>query len=278
MMSLNQPTFRAKQIMEWVYARGITNFDHMTNLPLPLRQQLTQHLRTGTLNLAYERVSKDGTVKRAYKLIDDQLIESVLMRYDDGRNTACISSQAGCAMGCTFCATGQMGFARQLSADEIFEQVLLFSNFVKNNQRQHDQQQQERLSNVVFMGMGEPLMNYRNVMEAIQKIHKELGIGSRHITVSTVGIAPNILKLAHESLPVTLAVSLHAVSDDERSAIIPANKRFPIQELMDACRQYIKITRRRVTFEWALIANKNDSTETATKSVATNINAVIVNW
>ena len=209
------PKYRAGQIQGWVREKGVVDFEGMKNLPKALRETLKEHVQFGALHLEVQLESKDGTVKRAYKLWDGQLIESVLMPYEDGRNTACISSQAGCAMACEFCATGQMGFARQLTPDEIFEQVARFHAELKG--------QGERLSNIVFMGMGEPLGNYRNVMAAIHRINDELGIGARKITVSTVGVVPNIRKLAEEDLQVRLAVSLHCSSDDERSELMPAN-------------------------------------------------------
>ena len=250
------PKYRAGQIQGWVREKGVVDFEGMKNLPKALRETLKEHVQLGALHLEVQLESKDGTVKRAYKLWDGQLIESVLMPYEDGRNTACISSQAGCAMACEFCATGQMGFARQLTPDEIFEQVARFHAELKG--------QGERLSNIVFMGMGEPLGNYRNVMAAIHRINDELGIGARKITVSTVGVVPNIRKLAEEDLQVRLAVSLHCSSDDERSELMPANKRYGgLDELMTSVREYIDKTNRRVTFEWALIEGQNDTPSVA---------------
>lgn len=256
LISWNQPKYRAKQILTWIHSKGVTSFSSMTNLPKSLIDILTQHATIGTLQLEVEAQSKDGTKKRAYRLWDGQLIESVLMPYEDGRQTACISSQAGCAMGCVFCATGQMGFARQLTADEIFEQVARFAMELKG--------ENQRLSNVVMMGMGEPLANYRNVMEAIRRMNDELGIGARKITVSTVGVVPNIKKLMQEDIQVRLAVSLHCSSDKERSELLPANKRYGgLDELMNTIREYIDTTNRRVTLEWALIENENDTPEVA---------------
>lgn len=256
--SWKQPKYRAKQIIDWVKEKGVSDFDDMNNLPKSLRNLLKANTTIGTLKLDVEMVSKDGTRKRAYRLHDGQLIESVLMPYEDGRNTACISSQAGCAMACSFCATGQMGFARQLSPDEIYEQVARFSSELRAENK--------RLSNVVMMGMGEPLANYRNVIEAIKRMNTELGIGARKITVSTVGIVPNIKKLIEEDIQVRLAVSLHSASEEERSALLPANKRYGgLDTLMETVKEYIDRTNRRVTFEWALIENENDTPETATK-------------
>lgn len=253
--SWNEPTFRIKQLHHWVYEKGVNNFDDMKDLPKSLRQKLRETLSIGSLKLISEQISKDGTKKRAYGLHDGQIIESVLMPYNDGRRTACISSQAGCGMGCVFCATGQMGFSRQLTSAEIFEQAQQFSLELK--------QQNERLSNVVFMGMGEPLANYNNVIEAVHRISRELGIGMRHITLSTVGIAPRIKKLADEGLQVGLAISLHQATNEKRSSLMPVNKHYPIEELLEACREYIDKTNRRVSFEWALIRNETDTEETA---------------
>lgn len=251
-----QPAFRAKQVRQWVYDKGVLDFGEMKDLPQALRTQLSSVFTVGSLQLVSEQLSKDGTKKRAYQLHDRQLIESVLMPYEDGRYTACISSQAGCAMGCVFCATGQMGFFRQLTSTEIFEQAQRFSAELRLNNA-------SRLSNVVMMGMGEPLANYDNVLVAIRRMNSELGIGARHITISTVGLSPRIRKLAEEGLQVGLAVSLHQTTDTARSALMPVNERYPISELLDACRYYIERTNRRISFEWALIRNQTDSPETA---------------
>jgi 23S rRNA (adenine2503-C2)-methyltransferase len=253
--SWGQPSYRVKQINEWVFDKGVTDFDLMTGLPKDLRAKLKEFYSVGNLKLVSEQVSKDGTKKRAYELRDGQIIESVLMPYDDGRRTACISSQAGCGMGCVFCATGQMGFSRQLSSAEIFEQAQIFSTELKRRN--------ERLSNVVFMGMGEPMANYDNVMVAVRRLNTDLGIGARHITISTVGLAPRIRKLAEEDIQVNLAVSLHQANDAKRSALMPVNKRYPLPELLDACRFYIEKTNRRISFEWALIRDDTDTEETA---------------
>lgn len=245
------PGFRAKQIWSWLYEQGCADFSLMSNLPKGLRTQLSEEFSLGSLQLATEQVSADGTKKRVYRLHDGQLIESVLMPYGDGRRTACISSQAGCAMRCAFCATGQMGFARQLSADEIFEQALIFAQELKASG--------ERLSNVVLMGMGEPFHNYDAVISAIRLLMERLEIGARRITVSTVGLVPKIRAFTQEGLQVKLAISLHATQNEARSAIMPINTRYPIEELISACRDYVDMSKRRISFEWALIAGQNDS-------------------
>jgi len=263
---LKQPRYRAKQVYAWLYQRGATSFDDMNDLPKALRAGLAEHFALGCLEVAFEQVSKDGTIKRAYRLADGQLIESVLMPYEDGRRTACISSQAGCAMGCAFCQTGQMGFARQLTDAEIFQQALLFS-------RDLAKEGLYRLSNVVFMGEGEPLNNRKQVFSAVRRLNSDLKIGARHITVSTVGLVPRIRDLADtvDDLEgeggllsqIKLAVSLHATTDRGRTAIMPVNKRFPIAELMSACQYYVQRTNRRISFEWALISGQNDSPKVA---------------
>jgi len=253
--SWGEPRFRAKQIWTWLYDKRVAALDTMSNLPKTLRDRLKAETTLGTLELAAEQESSDGTVKRLYRLADGQLIESVLMEYDDERRTACISTQAGCAMGCVFCATGQMGFSRHLTASEIFEQALFFARDLEARG--------ERLSNIVLMGMGEPFHNYEASLEAVRRLMSDLGIGARHITVSTVGLVPMIRRFADEGLQVKLAVSLHAATDDERSALLPVNRRYPLSELIQACREYVDKSGRRMTFEWTLIHGENDTPEQA---------------
>lgn len=255
----NEKPYRVKQIRKWLYERGAHSFDSMSDLPKKLRDRLEAIASFGALEVEHEQISKDGTQKRLWRLEDGQLIESVLMPYNTNRRTACISSQVGCAMGCTFCATGQMGFKRSLSSAEIFEQAARFSSELRARE--------ERLSNVVFMGMGEPFRNFDAVMGAVRLIQKELGIGARHITISTVGIAPVIRQFAdvcaEESLELKLAISLHQADDAARSLTMPVNRKYPIAELIDACHYYVERVGRRVTFEWALIAGENDDMATA---------------
>jgi len=224
MSSFGEPKFRAKQLHKAIFDTRIQSFSEMSALPTKVREKLERAATIGSLKIAKEQVSKDGTIKRAYALHDDRLIESVLMPYDDGRYTACISSQAGCAQGCVFCATGQMGFGRHLSSDEIFEQAFRFS--------QELQQEGKRLSNVVFMGMGEPFANYDNVINALNRIHGTLNIGWRHVTVSTVGIVPKIYEFADMNSQVTLAVSLHCANDEKRGDLMPVNRRWSVAELI----------------------------------------------
>lgn len=250
-----EPRFRSKQVWSWLYEKRAASFEVMTNLSKSLRTRLETETRLGILENVVENSSTDGTVKRLYRLPDGQLIEAVLMPYDDDRRTACISTQAGCAMGCVFCATGQMGFARHLSPAEILEQAILFARDLEA--------QGERLSNVVLMGMGEPFHNYEASLAAIRRLMSDLEIGARHITVSTVGLVPQIRRFADEGLQVKLAISLHAATDPERTALLPVNKRWPLTELMDACHYYVEKTGRRVTFEWAAIHRENDTPEQA---------------
>ncbi len=256
--SWGQPAYRARQVWEWLYAHKVTEFAAMTNIPQMLRDRLAETFRLGRLEPVAMIESTDGhTVKRLWRLPDGQVIEGVLMEYDGVRRTACISTQAGCAMGCVFCATGQMGFARHLTSGEIVEQALWFARQLEA--------EGERLSNVVLMGMGEPLHNYDATLEAIARLNdpRGLNIGQRHITMSTVGLVPAIRRFADEGLQVKLAISLHAATDEERSKLLPVNRRWPLAELLDAIRYYSERTGRRVTFEWALIAGENDTEEQA---------------
>jgi 23S rRNA (adenine2503-C2)-methyltransferase len=260
LQSWGQPGYRARQVWEWLYQHKAAEFAAMTNLPNALRDRLEAAFRIGSLAPVTELHSTDGnTVKRLWNLPDGQMIESVLMEYDGVRRTACISTQAGCAMGCVFCATGQMGFARHLTAGEIVEQALVFARQLEADG--------ERLSNVVLMGMGEPLHNYDATLAAIARLNDAdgLNIGQRHITVSTVGLVPAIRRFADEKLQVGLAISLHAATDEERNKLLPVNKRWPLADLLDAIRYYIDQTGRRVTFEWALIAGENDTVQQGEK-------------
>ncbi|MCY4062873.1 MAG: 23S rRNA (adenine(2503)-C(2))-methyltransferase RlmN [Chloroflexi bacterium] len=254
-IGLGDERYRARQIWDWMYGRRVDRFDAMSNLPKATIAELRETATLGSLELVARQQSRDGTEKRLYRLVDGQLIESVLMPYDDDRKTACISSQAGCAMGCVFCATGQMGFGRNLAASEIFEQAMIFARDLAGRG--------ERLSNVVFMGMGEPFHNYDATLTAVRQLMARLKIGARHITISTVGLAPQIRRFADEGLQLRLAVSLHKTVDAQRSALMPVNKRWGIHALLDACRYYVVRTNRRITFEWAAIAGENDTEEEA---------------
>ena len=219
----------------------------MTNLPVALRSHLEEQLAS-SLHLALESTSDDGrTIKWLWSLHDGAEVETVLMHYPD-RATVCVSTQAGCAMRCSFCATGQAGFSRNLGPGEIVEQVVAARRAAAP----------ARVSNIVFMGMGEPMANYDNVWTAIRRIHDDFGISARHLTLSTVGIIPGIRRMASEDLPVNLAVSLHAANDDLRNQLVPINRRYPLAALAEVCRQYITAKGRRLSFEWAMIAGVND--------------------
>ena len=250
-----EPAYRIEQLWDGLYRQG-RPLEEVTGLPAALRSRLAETLPTA-LEAATELRADDGaTTKWLWRLRDGAAIETVLMHYDD-RTTGCVSTQAGCAMACGFCATGQAGFERQLSVGEIVEQVV----------RARWAAGDRRVSNVVFMGMGEPLANVDATWGAVRRLHEDLGIGARHLTVSTVGIVPGIRRLTAEGLPVGLAVSLHAADDELRDELVPINRRYPIAELLEACGEYRSRTGRRVTFEWALIDGVNDRFEDAERLV-----------
>lgn len=244
-----QPRYRVDQVWEGLYQHG-TEPEHWSNVPKALRAQVAEQLPPA-LARAAESVSDDGeTVKWLWTLADGHQVETVLMHYPD-RTTVCVSSQAGCAMACGFCATGQAGFDRHLTTGEIVEQVVVA--------RRRSAEAGKRLSNVVFMGMGEPFANYDRTWEAVHRIHDDLGLGARHLTVSTVGVVPGIRRLTEADLPVNLAVSLHLANDPERDVLVPINKRYPLDVLAEACADYVDATHRRLSFEWALIDGVNDT-------------------
>ena len=246
---VGEPRYRVDQVWKGLYEQLATP-EELTALPKALRARLDETLPFA-LTEEVMRVSDGGdTVKYLWRLDDGSRIETVLMLYPD-RVTACVSSQAGCAMACGFCATGQAGFTRQLTTGEIIEQVARASRKSREMGR--------RLANVVFMGMGEPLANEANVWGAVERIQGDLGLSARHLTISTIGIVPGIRKLAERPLPVNLAVSLHAANDAKRNELIPINKRYPINDLMRACSDYLQVKGRRISFEWALIEGLNDT-------------------
>ncbi len=252
-----EPSYRAEQVWEWLYVHLVDSFDTMSNLPKELRARLAQEAMLDLLEVVDTSRTADGrTRKDLLRLSDGETIEAVLMRYET-RRTACLSTQVGCALGCPFCATGQMGFRRDLSSGEIVAQALHFARRLKNRG--------DHLTNVVLMGMGEPLANYDNVLAAIRRLNHPEGfrLGQRHITLSTVGLVPEIQQLAREDLQITLAVSLHAATDDLRDQIVPLNRRYGLDALFDACSAYVDRTGRRISFEWALIEGLNDTPEQA---------------
>jgi 23S rRNA (adenine2503-C2)-methyltransferase len=242
------PRYRIDQVWHGLY-QELSGPEELTALPKALRSELAEALPLA-LDAVTERTSDGGeTVKWLWALADGTQVETVLMHYRD-RSTVCVSSQAGCAMGCGFCATGQAGFDRHLTAGEIVEQVVRAARRARDDGR--------RLSNVVFMGMGEPLANYDPTWAAVERLHADLGLSARHLTVSTVGIVPGIRRLAGETLPVNLAVSLHAADDPLRDELVPINRRYPLSTLMSACADYLRAKGRRLSFEWALIDGVND--------------------
>jgi 23S rRNA (adenine2503-C2)-methyltransferase len=282
--SWGEPRFRVDQLWHWLYRSLAGDFESMTNLPASLRQRLETETELGLVTpIATEESLTGQTRKVLFELHDGTTIESVLMDYYD-RTTVCISTQAGCGMGCTFCATGQGGLVRNLSAGEIVAQVLYFAREVRKGQiaRANEMEEQVELpahpvDNIVLMGMGEPLANYEATWQAIETMADDRGynLGARHITLSTVGLVPGIRRLAGAGLPINLAVSLHAPDDELRNRLVPVNRRYPIGELMSAIREYIDATGRRVTFEYALIAGVNDSVEQA-RALAHLLDGVLV--
>ncbi len=245
-----EPKFRVDQLWDGIYRRQLPLLE-LTTLSKALRDRLDSEFRPALTEVT-ESVSDGGeTVKFLWELDGGARVETVLMHYDD-RTTVCVSSQAGCAMGCSFCATGQAGFERHLTSGEIVEQV------IRAQRTAAEGDPPRRVSNIVFMGMGEPLANFDNTWTAVRRIRDDIGIGARHITVSTVGLIPGILRLAEEPEQVNLAVSLHAADNELRDQLVPINRRYPLEALMEACTAYFGSTHRRVSFEWAMIDGVND--------------------
>jgi len=276
----NEPSYRAKQIWQGLYQHLYNSPEQFTNLPKSLREKLGEFVTFSPFKVKVYQDSSDGfTRKTLFELPDKNLIEAVLMRYSDpadnpqitasptgrgakNRRTLCISTQAGCAMGCVFCATGQMGFKRHLSSGEIIAQVMYYARML--------QEEKQVVTNIVLMGMGEPFHNYDNTMAAIDRLNDSDGynFGARRFTISTVGLVPAIRRFADEKRQVNLAISLHAADDEARVSMLPINKKYKIDEVLEACRYYVNQTGRRITFEWALIYGVNDSPEVARKLAA----------
>ena len=266
-----EAAFRAKQIYHWLYKQLVSDFSAMINLPLSLRNKLQESASIGPMIIRSEQHSKDDrTRKILLELADGKLVESVLMLYpphreSNSRATVCVSSQAGCAFGCTFCATGQMGFDRHLSTGEIVVQVLHFARELRNTPWTASglpgSTPIDHITNIVLMGMGEPLHNYTNVINALNILNSPDGfnLGARHMTLSTVGLVPAIRKLSQEPLQVNLAISLHAPTDELRSQTMPINRKYPLSELFAALQEYIAATKRQVTFEYVLLSDVNDT-------------------
>ncbi len=245
-----QPAYRGKQLHQWIYQKGIRSLDEVTVFPKQWRAEV-KDFPVGRSHLHYRSESPDGTIKYLLKLTDGHIIEAVGIP-SEKRMTVCVSSQIGCPMGCDFCATGKGGYVRNLETYEIVDQVLTVQEDF-----------QRRVSNIVFMGMGEPLLNTDNVVAAVRSLNQDVGIGQRMITVSTVGIPGHIRRLAEQQLQVTLAVSLHASNQALRTQLIPSAEKYPLQDLLSECRDYVKLTGRRVTFEYVVLADLNDQPEHA---------------
>jgi len=251
-----EPRYRLGQVKKALFQDLIKNWQEAAVLPLSLREELNKKCPIETSAKTF--ISKDkNTIKALLTLKDDLKIETVLMRHKDKRNTVCVSSQVGCPLNCSFCATGKIGFKRNLEVWEIVEQVLFFASYLKKIK--------EKITNIVFMGMGEPFLNYQNVIGAIKILNDKEGfnLGARHFSISTVGIVEGIEKLAKEELQINLAISLHAPNDELRSKLMPINKKYPIKKILNAIDDYIAKTRRRVMFEYIMINNLNDSEENA---------------
>lgn len=251
-----EPKFRAGQIFDWLYVKRVTDFDAMSNLSKPLRAKLAEQFTFAPLDEIARMQSSDGTVKFLFGLRDGHAIETVLMKHNYG-NSVCVTTQVGCRVGCTFCASTLGGLKRDLTAGEIVAQIVKCQQMLDL--------QGERVSSIVVMGIGEPFENYDALMKFLRIVihEKGLNIGQRHITVSTSGIAPNIRRFADENTQINLAISIHAPNDALRSKLMPVNRRFPFDEVMDALKYYWEKTRRRITFEYALIGGANDRPEHA---------------
>ncbi len=248
-----EPSYRASQIWEWL-ARGAGSYEEMTNLPAPLRARLAESVPLSTLTVEAEAHSDDGTVKTLFHTDDGRPLEAVLMRFRDGRRSVCVSSQSGCPLTCTFCATGAMQFGRNLSADEILDQALHFRRV-------------EAIDHVVFMGMGEPTMNLDAVLCAIDSL-PDLGVSHRRTAISTVGWVPGIERIAECRMPIGLALSLHAANDELRSKLMPVNDRYPLAEVLAACERYRATRRRKVFVEYVMLDGVNDQAEHARELAA----------
>jgi 23S rRNA (adenine2503-C2)-methyltransferase len=267
-VSWGEKPYRADQVFKWIYKNFAATYDEMSDVSQELRRKLAEETVLCTLNPLEEKVSADGQTRKVLFQLDDQkTIESTLMLYEPNENrrerrTVCVSTQVGCPIGCYFCATGQQGFERNLRPGEIIEQILYFIRFIQKNIPTPDHElSRKAITNVVFMGMGEPLANYENVRRALALLNagNGLGLGARQITLSTAGMVPMIRQLAEEGLHFELAVSLHAATDELRNRLVPLNKKYPLAELIEACRLYFQKTGRRPTFEYALFQGINDS-------------------
>ncbi len=252
-IGLGEKKYRAEQIFKWLYVDKVKEFDDMTNLSIELRDKLKANYTMCNFKILKKQESSDGTKKYLFDVLDGNAIETVLMEYHHGK-TICVSSQIGCKMGCKFCASTGIKFERNLSSGEIVEQILAVEQDIG-----------DKISNIVFMGIGEPFDNYDNVMKAVRIMNnpKGLNIGARHISISTSGLVPRIYDFANEELQCTLSISLHATSDEKRSSMMPVNNKYNLSELMQACKDYIAKTNKRISFEYALAKDNNDNLEDA---------------
>lgn len=273
MINIGEKPFRAEQIFKWIHVENVTDFNDMTNLSLQLREKLKQNYTLNIYKIIRKQESLDGTKKYLFDILDGNAIETVLMQYKHGYSI-CVSSQVGCKMGCKFCASTGIAFIRNLTSGEIVEQILAV-----------ERDTGIKISNVVFMGIGEPFDNFDNVMKAIKLINnpKGLNIGARHISVSTCGVVPKIYEIADMDLQCTLSISLHAVNNEKRSKMMPINNRYNIEELMKACKYYIEKTNKRISFEYALAKDNNDNLEDAKslvkllKGMISHVNLIPIN-
>ena len=256
-INIGEKPYRAEQVFKWIYVNKVHDFDEMTNISIQLRQKLKEQFTMCNFKKIKKQESKDGTKKYLFDILDGNAIETVLMEYHHGMSI-CVSSQVGCKMGCKFCASTGIKFERNLTSGEIVEQIIAV-----------EQDTGVKISNIVFMGIGEPLDNFDNVMNSIKIINdqKGLNIGARHISISTSGLVPKIYELAEKNLQCTLSVSLHATTDEKRSSMMPINNRYNIKELITSCKYYIEKTNKRISFEYALAKNQNDNLEDAQKLV-----------
>lgn len=259
--SEDEPAYRGRQIAEWIYRRRVKTIEDMSNIPAALRLKLASKYEISRPQLETVRKGRDGTTKLLLELQDGSRIETVALPYTD-RFSVCLSTQVGCPVGCLFCASGRDGFIRNLQPGEITGQVLAVQDMIDSGDIRTTEYNR-RVDHIVFMGMGEPLLNYDSTLKAVRLLNNEIGIGIRNITISTVGIVPGIFRLAKEDLQVTLAISLHAPTDKLRRKLVPGISRWSIVEITDACREYIRLTGRRVTFEYCMLDGINDRQEEA---------------
>lgn len=273
LISIGEKPFRAEQIFKWIYEENVTDFAQMTNISLELREKLRQNYTLDIYRIVKKQESVDGTKKYLFDILDGNAIETVLMSYKHGYSI-CVSSQVGCRMGCKFCASTGIAFIRNLTAGEIVEQILAVERDAKI-----------KISNIVFMGIGEPFDNFDNVLKAIRIINnqKGLNIGARHISISTCGLVPKIYEIADMDFQCTLSISLHATTDEKRSKMMPINNKYNLEELMKACRYYIEKTNKRISFEYALAKDNNDNLDDAKalvkllKGMLCHINLIPIN-